>query len=528
MHMRIIIGIAAITFSAILSVSALAPGGAALASAAWGDLEPGPYAPGFMAVEKYDYSRSFMAKKDYFGTPMEGERGRPVQVCIWYPALAEEDSPRMVYGEYAFVYPGDTRLYDFLSGLQDREVGLLHFMFNNDRGAVIDLQSEEMAALRDAQPVAGRFPLILYAPNFNSGITENLVLCEYLASHGFVVASTHAYGSRALRSGQGPADLEVLVADLGFVLAAAHGLDFVDSDRVGVMGGSAGALAGLLFQMENLYVDALAGFNAAFLRPGGAGMARDNPRYGVRAASAPMLQIYGAAGEDLEIAMLDSLEYSERYALAFADLPALALTSYRMLMATLFVPNETEQRAYEAACEYVKAFFEAELNGSEGAREFLAAPPEPRGLAPGSVTLSRMAGREVPPTEEQFMAILQERGVDEAVEIFERFRAEDPDLVLFQEYVCNYAGYGLLQRGQVQDAVAVFRLNAETYPGSANTWDSLAEAYVAAGDSVHAAECYTKLLEVLPDDPRANEELRDILRANAEGFLGSPGTAEDN
>ena len=126
------------------------------------------------------------------------------------------------------------------------------------------------------------------------------------------------------------------------------------------------------------------------------------------------------------------------------------------------------------------------------------------------------------------MAILQERGVEEAVEIFETFRAEDPGLVLFQEYVCNYAGYGFLQRGQAGDAVAVFKMNAETYPASANTWDSLAEAYVAAGDTEHAAECYRKLLEVLPDDPRADDELREVLRANAEGFLENPGGEEGN
>ncbi len=188
MSMRFVIGMGVLTFALMLCAPALAPGGAALASAVWGDLEPGPYAVGFMAVEKYDYSRSFEAKKDYFGTPVPGERGRPVQVCAWYPATAAEDDAHMVYGEYAFVYPKDKRLFGFLGSLQDREVGVLHFMFNNDRGAVIDLQSEDMAAVRDAPVAVGRFPLILYAPHFNGSITENLILCEYLASHGFVVA----------------------------------------------------------------------------------------------------------------------------------------------------------------------------------------------------------------------------------------------------------------------------------------------------------------------------------------------------
>lgn len=528
MSMRVIIGIGVLTFALVLCAPAFAPDGAAMASAVWGELEPGPYAVGFRAVEKYDYSRSFEAKKDYFGTPVSGERGRPAQVCVWYPAKAAGDDANMVYGEYAFVYPEDTRLYGFLASLQDREVGVLHFIFNNDRGAVIDLQSEEMAAVRNAPVVAGRFPLILYAPHFNSSITENLILCEYLASHGFVVASTHAYGPRALRSGEDPADLEMLISDLGFVLATMHEFDFVDRDRLGVIGGAAGGIAGLLFQMEDLYVDALAGFNAAFLQADAIEMTEGNPRFDVRLASVPMLQVYGGVEEGLDMSVLESLEYSERYSLAFMELPALALTSYRMFLATVFVPNEAEQRAYEAACVYTLNFFDAHLNGSEGAAGFLAAPAGENGLDPAAVILGRMAGRDVPPSEEQFMAILEERGVEEAVEIFERFRAEDPDLVLFREYVCNFAGYGFLQRGQASGAVSVFKMNAETYPASANTWDSLAEAYLAAGDTERAAECYGKALEVLPDDPQLTDEIREVLRNNAEGFLENPGGEEGN
>ncbi len=120
------------------------------------------------------------------------------------------------------------------------------------------------------------------------------------------------------------------MSDLGFVLATMRDFDFVDHDRLGVMGGMGGSLAGLLFQMGNLYVDAVAGFNAAFLYSDAVEMAEGNPRFDIRAASVPMIQIYGGAEEGLDASMLDSLEYSERYALDFTELPALTFTSYRM------------------------------------------------------------------------------------------------------------------------------------------------------------------------------------------------------
>ena len=83
--------------------------------AIWGDLEPGPYAVGFKTIEKYDYSRVSRPEHDYFGRPLDGERARPIQICIWYPAESTTELPPMVYGEYVFPYPENSRFFDFLS-----------------------------------------------------------------------------------------------------------------------------------------------------------------------------------------------------------------------------------------------------------------------------------------------------------------------------------------------------------------------------------------------------------------------------
>ncbi len=49
------------------------------------------------------------------------------------------------------------------------------------------------------------------------------------------------------------------------------------------------------------------------------------------------------------------------------------------------------------------------------------------------------------------------------------------------EATANVIGYRLLQAGHVQDAIEVFRANAETWPESANVYDSLGEAHERAG-----------------------------------------------
>jgi Tfp pilus assembly protein PilF len=52
----------------------------------------------------------------------------------------------------------------------------------------------------------------------------------------------------------------------------------------------------------------------------------------------------------------------------------------------------------------------------------------------------------------------------------------------FVESTVNAMGYELLQNGEIEAAIRVFGLNTDTFPLSANAWDSLAEATTAKGD----------------------------------------------
>lgn len=64
----------------------------------------------------------------------------------------------MVYGEYAMSYPGDNEFFDFVSGVNTREINFLHRVFYGDGGIVLDLMSVPMSAVRDAPPARTGFP----------------------------------------------------------------------------------------------------------------------------------------------------------------------------------------------------------------------------------------------------------------------------------------------------------------------------------------------------------------------------------
>jgi CubicO group peptidase (beta-lactamase class C family) len=77
----------------------------------------------------------------------------------------------------------------------------------------------------------------------------------------------------------------------------------------------------------------------------------------------------------------------------------------------------------------------------------------------------------------------------------------------------NMLGYELLGEGEVEMAIAVLDLNLKRFPEDANCYDSLAEAYLTAGDRERAISLYRKALEV---DPGFENPRRVLERLTAE------------
>lgn len=84
----------------------------------------------------------------------------------------------------------------------------------------------------------------------------------------------------------------------------------------------------------------------------------------------------------------------------------------------------------------------------------------------------------------------------------------------FSEDALNQLGYESLGREQIDAAIAMFSLNVEYFPESGNVYDSLAEAYMAAGRNDLAIDNYEKSLALAPDNENAAQKL-DELRTKA-------------
>jgi Chlorophyllase enzyme len=95
-------------------------------------------------------------------------------------------------------------------------------------------------AYRDAPAAPGRFPVVVYHPGAAGSFDENTILCEFLASHGYVVLSS-AYQTSTLHVSNDVDLTSRSIRDMQFLMQAASKLPNVDVTKVAGVGHSAGA-----------------------------------------------------------------------------------------------------------------------------------------------------------------------------------------------------------------------------------------------------------------------------------------------
>ena len=102
-------------------------------------------------------------------------------------------------------------------------------------------------------------------------------------------------------------------------------------------------------------------------------------------------------------------------------------------------------------------------------------------------------------------------GLKAADEHYQKLTQKFGYTILTPENLINQIGYQFLQAGKPDEAIATFKSNVERYPGSANVYDSLAEAYEKTGRLDLATPLYEKAQALAQQNSDANTA---IYRAN--------------
>jgi CubicO group peptidase (beta-lactamase class C family) len=103
-----------------------------------------------------------------------------------------------------------------------------------------------------------------------------------------------------------------------------------------------------------------------------------------------------------------------------------------------------------------------------------------------------------------------EKGADEFIKQYRDLKAEQSANYDFSESELNTLGYELIRMNKIKEAVEVLKLNVEAFPRSANTYDSLGEAYMLNGNTDLAVKNYKKSLELNPKNDNAQKMLKRL------------------
>ena len=111
-------------------------------------------------------------------------------------------------------------------------------------------------------------------------------------------------------------------------------------------------------------------------------------------------------------------------------------------------------------------------------------------------------------------------GVEAGIARYNKLKEEQESEYNFSESELNNLGYKLLGENRFVAAIKIFELNNQIFPQSPNTFDSLAEANLKAGNRLTAKILYQKVLEVLPDAV-LDDNTRKALQRGASSALKS-------
>lgn len=486
----------------------------------WGKLIPGDHSVGFTARFQYDYSRTFRAKLDLDGKPVAGNRARPIQIAIWYPAKTGS-SAFMKYDEYAQLLGQELEFGPLTEQIKNAGRQLFTTQRRNfssaSQAAIDQLLQTNTAAVKDALAESGKFPLIVYAPGASGTAVENPVFCEYLASHGYIVAALPSLGAYARTASIDLTGFYAYMQDIEFVVGFMKNFPNVDPDRLALAGFSMGGSAATLVQMRNFDIDAVVYLDTGIIFPIVENWFRPSNYYNPSDLRAAQLYLTRRDAPDININFLDSIPYADTYSLLFSD-------GYRHVdfisdgIFTGIIPGylpdkvKNAQQLFEFISQYSLQFLNAYVKKDAQASAQLKKKPEEWGVPSSFVSVEFKPAAKAPPREWEFANLIREGSFDRAKAIYEKQKRQNPTASFFHENVINALGYEFLFRGNRDLAIKILTLNVEAFPQSANAMDSLSEAHDTAGNKELALQFAEKGIAMLAQDTSLDERRREVIR----------------
>ena len=259
----------------------------------------------------------------------------------------------------------------------------------------------------------------------NESAAENAELCEYLASHGYVVIASPSFGANNRWMGLQLGDVETQASDIEFLVGYAATLSDADANQIAVIGYSWGGIANVFAAAGDTRIAALVGFEGGIRLVGKLVAAApyvtpENivvPYLYLSARPIPTEDLF-RGNQDLSGDLLARLKYADLFIVTFEPLVHYQFAAKHLRFLDTKDPiafpgdyslSET-YKAYGWLVRYTLAFLDAELKHDANAANWLTRSPDANGLPAHQVKLEVNRGKGIAPTREGIAAELHRRG----------------------------------------------------------------------------------------------------------------------
>ena len=494
----------------------------------WGkDLKAGPYPIGFRTQFTYDPARTAVPYSDWAGNltfnQADGE-GRQMQINIWYPA--QEQGAPIQYGHYIALMGRQT-------GFSTDNTAFAKKIFidqTNALGGNGNFTAEHLDRVADLQTKAylnapasqGKFPLLLF-PNGGSPAYQS-IMCEYFASHGYVVAAVVLKGQYSSAIDASTKGIEVAVDDLQFTLNQLLQLEMVDRNQIALMANAIESSMCTALAAKNQLIRALISLEGGLLSSFEQRLLQQTNFYTPSAIQIPILAIY-APHPAISPEYIEHLKYAERYFVHFPGMTEFHFLTYgvleREVPGIIGDAKGDTPKSFAWAARLSRLFLDAKLKEDQESQAFfknLAIPSAAAGIIDTAFSLPALPA---PPNIVLLKDLFISRGMQAVDSIYQSFRVNDPQVFPLSFYTEFRDWLAWKNDPKYQFRAQLYEMAVESYPRSAIA--HFYQAYFAekTDQLALARQHYQLALDLVSEDtdPNLTPSKRKSLREQAQEAL---------
>jgi tetratricopeptide (TPR) repeat protein len=208
--------------------------------------------------------------------------------------------------------------------------------------------------------------------------------------------------------------------------------------------------------------------------------------------------------------------YSKAYSLKFHNLTHPCFSTLGVLFQNRDIRQDKSDgeimESYKWMTFYAMNFLNAFLKNDKESLNFLERRPEDNDLQGGLVSIKSKIAKEKKFSFEDFNETATDRNYTNLDPLYDSILNKHPSFKPEEETLNNLGLQLVFNPKTSEQGISVLLLSTKIYPESSNLFDSLAEAYLFAGENKMAITNFKKSLKLYPQNQNALNRLKELKK----------------